>query len=143
MSGGLFERRGQHLIEDISLSGASRDQFTLCTCGVTVLVGTFLTLADAWDNHRGAVVQHNVDRAARLATDSEVEEFLLAIDNPDYRPNLGDYQSATVTERDTSTVYYLLERLLEEHWPRDVYACGVCRSLNKYEARKSGQGSWW
>jgi hypothetical protein len=81
---------------------------------------------------------------APKATDSDVEEFLRAVENPDYQPNLGRYPSATVTERDTSTVYHLMERLLEEHWPRDVYACGVCRSLNKHDARKGGrQGAWW
>lgn len=115
--------------------------YTECSCGETVLTGPFLNHEDAWNNHRGAPVQHGIEHAARQASDSEVQEFLRRVADPQYATPVESQPAATVTERDAETVLFLMERLLDEHEPRDIYACGVCRSLNKYEARARGSAS--
>lgn len=125
----------KHLISEIDLRSALEEQYTLCSCGETITVGVFLTLEYAWNDHRGEPIAHGVRHAER-ATDRDIADFFRKLDDPEYRAPSPTYPAALVTERDGETVEYLLQRLLDEHWPREIYDCGVCRSLNKFDARQ-------
>jgi hypothetical protein len=131
-----------HIIEEIDLHSALEQQYTLCSCGDTVRVGVFLTLGNAWDDHRGAPVYISIEHAER-ATDADVAAFFRKLDDPNYVAPLPEYPSAFVTERDKDSVVFLIDTLLDEHWPREIYDCAVCRSLSKYDARKAGRQVWW
>lgn len=127
----------RHVILQIDLQSPLAAQVTYCACGDTITVGPFLTLEAAWNDHRGAPVA-TASYDTPQATDSEVEEFLRRVADPHYTTPVESYPAAALTERDTDTVEYLMERLLDEHWPREIYDCGVCRSLARMDARMRG-----
>jgi hypothetical protein len=80
-----------HVIEDISFSKC----WVLCRCGSTFGGFTTSALEDEWDIHRGLVPQQVAQRRlgkslSDLATDDEVEAFLVLAASPAYAAYAGD-----------------------------------------------------
>jgi len=121
-----------HVVQDINLE-PDTEHWSLCgPCDAIVYIGDFLTMERAWQDHRGMV--YITPRAVALATDAEVEEFLRNLEQPRKRPtarfsHMAGSKLAT-TPDDMTDAFELMQRLLDEHWPRDPDGCRVCASLS-------------
>ena len=104
----------EHVVTDCNMGSRPGEHFIVCSCGTTLFCGPFVTIGHAWQDHTGRVV--DIPPLRERATDSEVHEFLLAIEDPHYVTPL---MWGTVTRGvpDLEDAWALMNRLLEIHYP--------------------------
>ncbi len=103
-----------HVVSECNMGAHAGPHFIECACGVRVEMEAFITIAHAWQDHTGRVV--DIPSLRQQATDSEVHEFLLKIENPRY---VTPMMWGTITRGvpDLEDAWVLMNRLLDIHYP--------------------------
>jgi len=123
---GVGDRR-PHVIKDISLAY----NMVLCgPCDVIVRGGSFLSLDRAWTDHRG--LKYHPPRYRTMATDSEVTEFLRAVENPDYVSVMAGSETVT-PPADPDALADLIEHVLERQAQCTCATTGIEGCPNRTE----------
>jgi hypothetical protein len=96
-----------HVIENMEWSNGLIE----CRCGGIVTTSEFVRLDAAWANHRGINTTGPSVEETRLASDSEVNDFLHSLDESTHSPLRGNSWGVTATAPTVEELDELLTRV--------------------------------